>query len=68
MDTKLNPTIQDFRNILYLLGFDAWQENRFIKKLFAPGRKLNLIIEAYGVLCSGQATPTHRETLQKFGL
>jgi hypothetical protein len=62
-----------FRVIIYLLGFDAWQENKIIKKLFNPdryGRMLHPDLRArvYDVLLSGQFTPTHREGLQKFGL
>ena len=67
MGTKLNPTIQDFRNILFRLGFTRKQENTLVAK-FTNGHKPSLTKRVYAVLCSGQFTPTHTEALRQLGM
>ena len=67
MKGKRNPKEQDFRNILFLLGFPRQQENQIIKKLIA-NRKPSLLRRIYAVLISGQFTPAHREALHQLGL
>ena len=67
MDTKRTPTVQDFRNILFLLGFTHKQEDALVVK-FAQGHKPSLTKRIYAVLCSGQFTPTHTEALRQLGM
>ena len=62
-----DPKEQDFRNILFLLGFSRQQENQIIKKLIA-NRKPSLLRRIYAVLVSGQFTPAHREALHRLGM
>ena len=64
---KRNPKEQDFRNILFLLGFSHQQENQIIKKLIA-NRKPRLLRRIYAVLLSGQFTPAHQEALHQLGM
>ena len=68
MKGKRNPKEQDFRNVLFLLGFSRDQENQIIKKLIANNRKPSLKRRIYAVLISGQFTPAHQEALQKLGM
>ena len=67
MKGKRNPKEQDFRNILFLLGFSRQQENQIIKKLIV-NRNPSLKRRIYAVLISGQFTPAHQEALQKLGM
>ena len=64
---KRNPKEQDFRNILFLLGFSRQQENLFIKKLIT-NRKPSLKRRIYAVLISGQFVPTSWEALHRLGM
>ena len=65
---KRNPKEQDFRNILFLLGFSYQQENQIIKKLIANCKSTSLLRRIYAVLLSGQFTPSSTQALQKLGL
>ena len=67
MKGKRNPKEQDFRNILFLLGFSRQQENLFIKKLIT-NRKPSLLRRIYAVLISGQFVPTSWEALHRLGM
>ena len=67
MKGKRNPKEQEFRNILFLLGFSREQENQIIKKLIA-NRKPSLLRRIYAVLISGQFTPAHQEALRQLDL
>ena len=62
-----DPKEQDFRNILFLLGFSRQQENLFIKKLIA-NRKPSLKRRIYAVLLSGQFVPTSWEALHQLDM
>jgi hypothetical protein len=58
---------QQFRNILFLLGFTREQENKIVDKINTISKK-SLVRRVYDVMLSGQFTPTHREALQGFGM
>ena len=63
-----DPKEQDFRNILFLLGFSYQQENQIIKKLIANCKSTSLLRRIYAVLLSGQFTPAHQEALHQLGM
>ena len=67
MKGKRNPKEQDFRNILFLLGFSRQQENKIVQKVNTIGKK-SLVRRVYDVMLSGQFTPSSTQALQKFGM
>ena len=58
---------QEFRNILFLLGFTREQENKIVQKVNTIGKK-SLVRRVYDVMLSGQFTPSSTQALQKLGL
>ena len=68
MKGKRNPKEQDFRNVLFLLGFSRDQENQIIKKLIANNRNPSLKRRIYAVLLSGQFVPTSWEALHQLDM
>jgi len=58
---------QEFRNILFLLGFTQEQENKIVQKVNTISKK-SLVRRVYDVMLSGQFTPSSTQALQKFGL
>ena len=58
---------QEFRNILFLLGFTREQENKIVQKVNTISKK-SLVRRVYDVMLSGQFTPSSTQALQKFGM
>ena len=58
---------QEFRNILFLLGFTREQENKIVQKVNTISKK-SLVRRVYNVMLSGQFTPSSAQALQKLGL
>ena len=58
---------QEFRNILFLLGFTREQENKIVQKVNTISKK-SLVRRVYDVMLSGQFTPSSTQALQKLGL
>jgi len=67
MKGKRNPKEQDFRNILFLLGFSRQQENKIVQKVNTIGKK-SLVRRVYDVMLSGQFTPSSTQALHRLGL
>ena len=58
---------QEFRNILFLLGFTREQENKIVQKVNTISKK-SLVRRVYNVMLSGQFTPAHQEALHQLGM